>query len=303
MKWTIRPEANLKFIATASSTNFTSIRTRNCTPASKDNLYILLESGRRRTGNQLFQIFCLLALASKFCYTAIVEMQNEDFSRIILQYFDLRHVQIQKHVNKRTFYDITDVLSEDQLKNVSQHRHNWTLEDKCFGYELFEGQENFIRSSVHLRKNVTNKIDKYVKNTFGSRSTVAIHVRRTDRVNSRFCQVRYQYRGLDWYKPYIDRAMTYLKGKYSDLVFIFVSDDIEWCKENFHGEDIYFSPFSTQGHDLALIARCEHMIFTVGTYGWNGAWLGEKKTVIYSKDYLPLRYTEPAFLYPWWTGI
>ena len=278
-------------------------RAQDCDEASKNNLYILLQFHPGRTGNQLFQIFCLLSLIAKFCYTGVIDLQYENFKKSVLPYFDLRHIQLHKNVDRSTFYNITDVLSEEQQQKVSKHRHNWTLDDKCFGYDYFEEQEKFIRSSISLKKFITKEVDKYVSNVFANRPTVAIHVRRTDRINHPFFQPDYKFRDLNWYKPYIDNAMSYLKSMYSNVVFIFVSDDISWCKKHFRGNDTYFSPYSSLGHDLALIARCEHMIFTLGTYGWYGAWLGEKKTVIYSKDYLPLKYVKTAFLYPWWTGV
>ena len=303
LRWTARHVANQKPMEMDFPNDSKQNRVHGCTQASKNNLYIHLHFHPGRTGNQLFQIFCLLSLIAKFCYTGVIDLQYENFKKSVLPYFDLRHIQLHKNVNRSTFLQITNVLSEKQLQRVAKHRHNWTLDDKCFGYDRFEGHEKFIRSSVRIKKNFTTVVEEYISNAFANCTTVAIHVRRTDRVNDNFHDPSYKFGDLEWHKPYIDNAMSYLKSMYSDLVFIFVSDDIKWCKTHFHGNDIYFSPFSSPGHDLALIARCEHMIFTLGTFGWHGAWLGEKKTVIYSKDYLPWRYTDASFLYPWWTAV
>ena len=303
LRWTARHVTNQKPIDMDFSSDSKKSRAHGCTQASKDNLYILLRFRPGRTGNQLFQIFCLLSLVAKFCYTGVIDSQHGKFMTKTLPYFDLRHIQLHNYVDRSTLFNITDVLSEKQLQELAKHRHNWTLDDKCLGYKHFEEHEKFVRSSVRLKKIFTKVVDEYVSSAFANRTTVAIHVRRTDRVNDNFNDLDYKYRDLEWYKPYIDKAMSYLKSMYSDLVFIFVSDDIKWCKKHFCDKDIYFSPFSSLGHDLALIARCEHMIFTLGTYGWHGAWLEEKKTVIYSKDYLPRKYTGTSFLYPWWTAV
>ena len=279
-------------------------RRTTCTRASKDSLYIALRFRPGRTGSQLFRIYCLLALSARYCYTAVIDIQHIEYFKTVLRYFDLRNIQFQRNFDTGTFRVINNVFSKTLLQQVSQHRHNWTLSSQCFGYEHFRDKEQFIRSSARLKKYITEEVGKYVNKTFVNRSTVAIAVRRTDRVNHTFWFYNYQHSDLKWYKPFILKAMYYLKRMYSDLVFIFVSDDITWCQANFNGHDIHFSPYLSPGHDLALIARCDHLIITFGSFAWHGAWLGKKKkTVIYSKDYLPRKYTETSYLYPWWTGI
>ena len=80
--------------------------------------------------------------------------------------------------------------------------------------------------------------------------------------------------------------------------FIVVSDDMDWCKEQFHSfQDVYFvgTP-NTQltmldrnnalragqdiGNDLALLAHANHSILSHGTYGMWGALLAGGEAVL-----------------------
>ena len=57
-----------------------------------------------------------------------------------------------------------------------------------------------------------------------------------------------------------------------------------WCSKNIKGNNIFLSPFHDPGIDLALASLCDHMIITVGTYGWWAGWLSGGQ-VIYYADY------------------
>ena len=285
-----------------SDSSASSFSNPQCQRTNNRSLYIHLRVRPGRTGSSLFQINCLLALTNKFCYKAVINPSKAKLWKTIQPFFDIANVEMDKTVDGEPFKELYDVLSDDTQKQLSRHLTNWTLKDSCYGYDYIVGQEQFVRSSVRFKDGVVRVVDKYMTTFFANRTTVAVHVRRTDRVNHPF-KNNYEYRSLEWYVSYISKAMSYLKERHFNLAFIFCSDDIQWCMDHFRGEGIYYSPFNSAGYDLALIARCDHMIFTLGGFAWHGAFLGKKETVIYSKDYLPRRYTKPVFIYPWWTGL
>jgi len=82
---------------------------------------------------------------------------------------------------------------------------------------------------------------------------------------------------------YFDLAMRVFKENVKDAVFVVVTDDIEWAKENIVGEDIFYSGEDDHedgvGIDLAIMANCNHTIMTYGTFGMWGAFLAEGKVV------------------------
>jgi hypothetical protein len=59
--------------------------------------------------------------------------------------------------------------------------------------------------------------------------------------------------------------------------FVF-SDDPEWCERELilPGTTRIVSGASRAEEDLALIGRCRHAAISNSTFGWWGAWLGER---------------------------
>ena len=65
-------------------------------------------------------------------------------------------------------------------------------------------------------------------------------------------------------------------------IFLVFSDDIEWCKENFVGDNFIFSDTNNPYLDLAIMSLCDHHIIANSSFSWWGAWLNtsENKRVI-----------------------
>lgn len=101
---------------------------------------------------------------------------------------------------------------------------------------------------------------------------VAVHVRRTDYLH--LINKHPQY-GAEWY----ERAMKEFDG----YRFIFYSDDINWCRQNFgHRSDCEFSSNTDPILDLIEASCMEHSIISSSTFGWWIGWLNrnENKRVI-----------------------
>ena len=69
-------------------------------------------------------------------------------------------------------------------------------------------------------------------------------------------------------------------------IFVVVSDDLQWCKNTFQDmDDVYFSHEDHSPYlDLAILSKCNHSIFGLGTFGWWGAYLAGGNTIL-AKDY------------------
>ena len=128
-------------------------------------------------------------------------------------------------------------------------------------------KEYFSQFTEDLLKPVENYKNKISKRDL--HTTVCIHVRRGDYLN--------QIQKADGYlvasADDILFAINYTKILYKNTVFIVSSNDLDWCKKNLNRADTYFSKFSTAEQDFVLMSSCDHMIMTVGTYGWFAAWI------------------------------
>lgn len=126
--------------------------------------------------------------------------------------------------------------------------------------KYFEGYEDEIRQIYGV---TTSKLDM-----------VAIHVRRGDYVNNPFYV---DLTSTDYYT----RAMKMFPIGTKFLVF---SDDIEWCKTYFVGNEFEFSENENELDDMSLMADCKAIIIANSSFSWWGAFLGDKnKKVIAPK--------------------
>ena len=113
--------------------------------------------------------------------------------------------------------------------------------------------------------NNLNALNK-IRNT----NSVSIHVRRGDYEQSEVFKVC----TLKYYK----NAIGFIRKKVVSPLFFVFSDDIEWCKDNFDGDEFIFLNFNrgeNSFRDMQLMSECKHHIIANSTFSWWGAWLGE----------------------------
>jgi hypothetical protein len=105
---------------------------------------------------------------------------------------------------------------------------------------------------------------------------VAVHVRRGDYLRQ---PEHHPVQLMSYYRE----AMDKFKGQR----FIIFSDDIDWCKTQAWGHEVYFSEGKSETQDLNIMSRCENFIISNSSYSYWGAWLSdnEDKTVIAPKGW------------------
>ena len=102
---------------------------------------------------------------------------------------------------------------------------------------------------------------------------VAVQVRRGDYIG----HSRLQVTTLD----YFNNAMAWMRANVSSPHLIVVSDDPEWCQSQFGKlDDVTVMPPQEPIDGLRTLASCDAHIISNSTFGWWGAWLGEKGPVI-----------------------
>ena len=76
---------------------------------------------------------------------------------------------------------------------------------------------------------------------------------------------------------YFEYAMAYLRKRHPAIMFVVLSDNPVWCQQQAflqHADVRFVAPDNPPILDLALMAECDHVILTRGTFGWWGAFLG-----------------------------
>jgi hypothetical protein len=127
----------------------------------------------------------------------------------------------------------------------------------------FQSQKYFGNKEDYIRKLFVVDInDLYKDYTF-------LHVRRKDYLKFKdvhpVCTVDYYNKALEFITP--EKC-------------IIISDDIQWCKENFTSSQFEFSESIDDLQDLSTMKSCKNGIISNSTFSWWGAALSEKQKVV-----------------------
>lgn len=70
-------------------------------------------------------------------------------------------------------------------------------------------------------------------------------------------------------KNYFDKAMEEMKKRIPDAKFFLFSDDTEWIRENFKGENIYYETHNNPiWEKVRLMSACKHFVISNSTFSW-----------------------------------
>lgn len=86
---------------------------------------------------------------------------------------------------------------------------------------------------------------------------------------------------------YLESTLARMRQRHGPHVrFLVASDDVQWCRAQacFRREDVHIAAGAAGPGNvldptnaavgMAMLGLCDHLILTIGTYGWLGAWLG-----------------------------
>ncbi len=205
-----------------------------------------------RRANQMFQAATTIALALR---------NNDDY---ILPFCDLTgttNIPIDKFSNDIKF---TSTYNEPHYHySPIPYKPNLNLHGYVQSYKYFEDYSDEIKKL--LMPNV--KVNKMIGYT-------SIHVRRTDYLIHKNC-----YHNLTR-QNYYDKAME-LSGRKDFLIF---SDDIEWCKREFTGNEFEFVEGNPDYLDMALMANCDQHIIANSSFSWWAGYLSITNGSVFYPD-------------------
>lgn len=157
-------------------------------------------------------------------------------------------------------------------------------------YHLYPTEEYKILILSCFGKNRQSDIPMHIPQDAGW-TNCAVHVRRGDLVN-RSAEF---YEANPWYKPlpeeYFFNTIQYVKGRYPNVQFYFFSDEMDWVEKNLCPQiDVpYHLVCGNKAYvDLALIAECDVVIGSHGSFGVMGARLNGHSDVLIPSSESPL---------------
>ena len=270
------------------------------TAANTSHLLVTAQP-KGRLGNLLFEYASLLGIAHRNGRTAVYPKKSG-----LAHYFYVTHIadvrsmgfQVVEEKNFASYDPRFERLPEENVK-VGAFLQSW---------KYFHTIRHTVRKELTFKQEVKDDAARLLRahsEQIGNRTRIGIHVRRGDMLMAGLVKRGYHVAPAS----YVNKAMTYMRGKYGDVIFLVFSTDSSWCLENIKSDFIMVDMAPATVH-LALLASCDHVIMTVGTFGWWGGYLSGGEVVYYwDKDCLhspplPVEIHHPEDFYPpKWTPL
>lgn len=135
----------------------------------------------------------------------------------------------------------------------------------------FQSEECFTEVADDIRE--LFKLEPFPLEVPDGKTAVGVQVRRGDYIG---------HPRLNVVTPdYFRNAMEWMRAEVVRPHFFIVSDDPAWCRREFeHLLDVTVMPPQEAIDGLRTLASCEAHVISNSTFGWWGAWLGEKGPVV-----------------------
>lgn len=253
-----------------------------------------------RLGNQLFQYAALRGLCLKNVYESVIpDISNKAWhgQRCLLNEFNITARAYNGEPIKGKYTERTWRSVDKNFFNIPD---GFVLEGFFQSIYYFEEHQNIIKEEltpkdVHIQKN-----KEFIDSIRGDGEVVSVHVRRGDNMteprstpmyggiyNEGGVYFTYFLKAKEVFKDMNVKFLVFTGGSRADEDN---SEDMEWCRSVFKGDEYVFSDGVGQIDDLTRIMLCDHNIMShISSFGWWGAYLNRNpnKIVVAPRYYHP----------------
>jgi len=239
-----------------------------------------------RLGNQLFQIAFASVLAKKLG-TGYFVSRKPWRGVLALKYFDvigLNQFSFLLGFFKGHFLRILGILKTVDISHdlsANEQASLFTNNTYFLGFfqseQYYTGYESFVQQLYTIKEKYVKLFESSMAEFMRGKKNIAVHIRRGDYLNQE---------GED-----ISLSLAYYKKSLSQITdienynVIFVSDDIEWVKEQFKE---FQSALFCSNHlmiDLQILMHAEILVLANSSFSWWGAYLNKKNARVYAPHY------------------
>lgn len=213
-------------------------------------------------GNQLFQIAATYALAIRNNDICGFDLSNNKYKNNILS-----KVNSVENFKPFGFYNESNFCYKDIKYNKNMILNGYFQSEKYFLDFKKEIVDLFVISDEDLICLPKGK------------PITSVHVRRGDylKYSDIYCLC-----DVDYFKKSMELV--------GDSFFIFISDDIKWCKENFgNNSNCFFPNFDNDILDFTLMTICDNNIISNSTFSWWGSYLNKNSKVYAPKKWFNIK--------------
>ena len=237
-------------------------------------------------GNQMFQIAAVVNLAVEnkiaFCFDQNTwppmggaggeAFQASPPTKYLKNVF--RKLPFKDIKSKNLFM----VYNEPSFHYTEIHpRQNMLLNGYFQSERYFEKNAEIIKKVFSPPKSIINDFNNRFVKESPDCQFVSIHVRRGSHLKN-----PHYHGSCD--SEYFNESIKRFDQTVKFLVF---SDDMDWCQDNFHGDNFLFVENQKDYEDLYYMSLCHHNIICNSTFSWWSAWLNtnEGKIIISPKKW------------------
>ena len=236
-----------------------------------------------RLGNQLFQFSSTIGISRKRGYKASFPIENcsrfinngpidlktgkmMDVKCDLLDCFDIptSYFRPIEELRPSAIYQERDFKFNSEVLTLPPHTD-------LYGYfqdeRYFKEDRDFLLSILKFKDEYESTAQEFISNIDTNYQKVSLHIRRGD-------YTLYPNHHPVCSKEYYQSAMK--KFSPDGVKFLVFSDDIEWCREEFKGDQFIFVDSGSPYSDLRIMTLCDHHIIANSSYSWWGAWLNTK---------------------------
>lgn len=235
-----------------------------------------------RLGNQLFQYAALVGIAKNMGYDFCIPdhskatwFDQQVDGNTVTVYHQLQHLFEMNYLDGRfgevDGYEIDVHQAEFCEELFNECPDNSSLLGHFESYHYFRNAEEELRKDFVVREHLIEAASKFHKEK-GTQNPVCVSVRRGD-------YIKFQDHHPPCVESYYMECMEKL-GK--DRQYVITSDDIEWCKTIFVGDNFVFNDVIPENvykphFDFAVGTLCDDFIIANSTFSWWIAWVCVKK--------------------------
>jgi len=216
-------------------------------------------------GNQMFQIAAASSLAIENndeavfnfenCFTPLQGNPSSKYSKNIFKNVkNSQNLIIEREYKEKSYEYCKIPYFKNLLINGYFQNEKYFIQNKDKIIDLFYISDEDIRFL---------KLNYYY---IDFEQTVSIHVRRGDYL--KFSDI-HPVCEVDYYNKAIEN--------FPNKKFIFISDDIQWVKDNFRGNNIFYSKNNNEILDFTLQSICCSNIIANSSFSWWAAYLNKNK--------------------------
>lgn len=258
-----------------------------------------------RAGNQMFQYASLIGIAKMNNMTPVLleitELWNMFDLPISTAYMDKsgKYTEVKEEHTAVYAPKFENIISKTDVY-LNRYLQSW----KYFENVKMDLKQRHYKIKNELLEEASPYVEDIKRKVSKEAVFVGVHVRRGDIVHE-----RKPVGHIPAPIPYFYRAMNYFRKRYSIVVFVMISNSMMWCQDHLDdSSNVYHVETGDPYIDFAILHKMDHLILSVGTFGWWAGYLSPG-TVIFYKGYpkanttMSIEMKQTDFIPRHWVGL